>query len=264
MSLVVITGIQAAGKSTVAQALAQRLPRSVHLRGDLFRRMIVNGRVDMGPVDPGPEAIRQLHLRYQLAVDVADRYAAAGFSVVMQDIILGADLARVVDRIQTRPVAVVVLAPRADVVRDRDAERRRRLGQGGLRAWRPGRGRSGHGSTHPYSTHGPVDRYLGSQRRADHRPDPQAARFPGHGSSPMTTPIDVLTAGGRVTPRPVTVHGSRCGDGGDLGRPPPRRAVPVAVGRSAARRVDRPDRRARAVPLCAGRRGLSCLPLVRR
>ncbi len=129
MSLVVITGIQAAGKSTVAQALAQRLPRSVHLRGDLFRRMIVNGRVDMGPVDPGPEAIRQLHLRYQLAVDVADRYAAAGFSVVMQDIILGADLARVVDRIQTRPVAVVVLAPRADVVRDRDAERRRRLGK---------------------------------------------------------------------------------------------------------------------------------------
>lgn len=73
----------------------------MHLRGDLFRRMIVNGRVDMGPVDPGPEAIRQLHLRYELAVDVADRYAAAGFSVVMQDIILGADLARVVDRIRT-------------------------------------------------------------------------------------------------------------------------------------------------------------------
>lgn len=129
MSLVVITGIQAAGKSVVAQALAARLPRSVHLRGDLFRRMIVNGRVDMGPVDPGPEALRQLHLRYELAVDVADRYAAAGFSVVMQDIILGADLARVVDRIRTRPMAVVVLAPRADVVRDRDAERRRRLGK---------------------------------------------------------------------------------------------------------------------------------------
>ncbi len=135
MSMVVITGIQAAGKSTVAQALAERLPRSVHLRGDMFRRMIVNGRVDMGPVNPGPEALRQLQLRYELAVDVADRYAAAGFSVVMQDVILGADLARVVDRVRTRPVAVVVLIPRADIVRDRDVERRRRSGKV---AYRPG------------------------------------------------------------------------------------------------------------------------------
>ena len=88
MSLVVITGIRAAGKSTVAQPLAERLPRSVHLRGDVFRRMIVNGRVDMGPVNPGPEAVRQLQLRYELAIDVVDRYLAAGFSVVMQDIFL--------------------------------------------------------------------------------------------------------------------------------------------------------------------------------
>jgi adenylate kinase family enzyme len=48
MSIIVITGIQAAGKSTIAQALAERLPDSVHVRGDLFRRMIVNGRVEMG------------------------------------------------------------------------------------------------------------------------------------------------------------------------------------------------------------------------
>ena len=37
----------AAGKSTIAQALAERLPKSVHLRGDLFRRMIVNGQAEM-------------------------------------------------------------------------------------------------------------------------------------------------------------------------------------------------------------------------
>ena len=39
-----ITGLMASGKSTVAQVLAERLPRSVHLRGDAFRRMIVNGQ----------------------------------------------------------------------------------------------------------------------------------------------------------------------------------------------------------------------------
>jgi adenylylsulfate kinase-like enzyme len=34
-AIVMITGVQAAGKSTVAQALAERLPRSVHVRGDV-------------------------------------------------------------------------------------------------------------------------------------------------------------------------------------------------------------------------------------
>src|SRR6266545_2429876 len=40
-AVVVITGIQAAGKSTTAQALAERLPRSVHVRGDVFRLVVV-------------------------------------------------------------------------------------------------------------------------------------------------------------------------------------------------------------------------------
>ena len=42
--LVVITGIMASGKSTIAQALAERLPASAHVRGDHYRRSIVNGR----------------------------------------------------------------------------------------------------------------------------------------------------------------------------------------------------------------------------
>ena len=48
-AVVVITGIMAAGKSTVAQLLTERLPRAAHVRGDLFRRMIVSGRADMTP-----------------------------------------------------------------------------------------------------------------------------------------------------------------------------------------------------------------------
>lgn len=50
MTVFLVTGIQAAGKSTVAQALAERLDRPVHVRGDIFRRMVVNGRAEMGPV----------------------------------------------------------------------------------------------------------------------------------------------------------------------------------------------------------------------
>ena len=113
MTVIVVTGIQAAGKSIIAQAVAERLDRSVHLRGDVFRRMIVNGRAEMGPADPPPEAMAQLLLRYRLAAMTADAYADAGFTVVLQDIIIGSHLADMVATIRSRPRYVVVLAPRA-------------------------------------------------------------------------------------------------------------------------------------------------------
>ena len=53
----------ATGKSTVADLLAIRLPRSVHIHGDVFRRMVVSGRADMTP-NPSPDAMAQLNLRY--------------------------------------------------------------------------------------------------------------------------------------------------------------------------------------------------------
>jgi cytidylate kinase len=47
--VILLTGVMAAGTSTLAQRLAERLPMSVHLRGDIFRRMIVNERAEMQP-----------------------------------------------------------------------------------------------------------------------------------------------------------------------------------------------------------------------
>jgi len=135
MAVFLVTGIQAAGKSTVAQALAERFERSVHLRGDLFRRMVVNGRVDMGAANPPAEAIRQLRLRHALTASVADQYADAAFTVIVQDIVLGEHLAEMVAAIRTRPLHVVVLAPRADVVRTRNAERQAASGK---MAYKPG------------------------------------------------------------------------------------------------------------------------------
>ncbi|MFG1738351.1 AAA family ATPase [Micromonospora chalcea] len=121
-AVVLISGIMAAGKSTVAEGLVRRLPRAVHLRGDVFRRMIVSGRADM-TAEPTDEALRQLRLRYDLAASTADRYAAAGFTVVLQDVVLGADLPAMIGRIRHRPLAVVVLAPRAEVVAARERDR---------------------------------------------------------------------------------------------------------------------------------------------
>ncbi|MBC8172014.1 MAG: AAA family ATPase, partial [Anaerolineae bacterium] len=121
--VILITGIMAAGKSTVAQHLAEQLPRSVHLRGDIFRRMIVNGRVEIEP-DLAEEAYEQLRLRYRLAVTVAGEYCAAGFTVVYQDMILGADLADVVNMLKAneavRRLRVIVLCPSPEVVAQRE------------------------------------------------------------------------------------------------------------------------------------------------
>ncbi|MFI6520048.1 AAA family ATPase [Spirillospora sp. NPDC050679] len=117
-----ITGVQAAGKSTVAQALAERLPRSAHVRGDAFRRFVVNGRAEMGP-EPSADALAQLRLRYRLAARTADAYAAEGFTTVVQDVVLGPELTYAVDQYRTRPLYVVVLAPDAATVAEREAGR---------------------------------------------------------------------------------------------------------------------------------------------
>ncbi len=128
--VIVITGIMASGKSTVAQALAERLPKAAHVRGDVYRRMIVSGGVEYEP-GAGGEAEAQLALRYGLSASTADAYARAGFTAVVQDVILGEQLKTYVDLVRTRPLHVIVLAPRPDVVAAREAGR----GKTGYGAW---------------------------------------------------------------------------------------------------------------------------------
>lgn len=117
-----VTGISAAGKTTVSELLALRFERGVHVKGDVYRRMVVSGRVHMRPGAP-PEAERQLDLRHRLGASTADAYFEAGFDVVVQDIVMGPRLQTFVDRIRSRPLFVVVLAPRVDVVAGREASR---------------------------------------------------------------------------------------------------------------------------------------------
>ncbi|NYI76380.1 AAA family ATPase [Nocardioides panzhihuensis] len=121
-AVVLITGVMAAGKSTVAQALAERLPAAAHVRGDAFRRMIVSGQREMTP-DADEEAVNQLRLRYRLSAMVADEYAAAGLTAVVQDIVLGDELRTYTESVRTRPLYVVVLAPRPDAVAVRESGR---------------------------------------------------------------------------------------------------------------------------------------------
>lgn len=120
--LYVITGAMAAGKSTVAKALVQRFERSAHVGGDAFLRMIAKGGAVMGPV-LDREAIMQLHLRQDIAMDAVRRFVTAGFTTVYQDILIGADFVRVTAALADLSPRVVVLDPSVDTLADRDAQR---------------------------------------------------------------------------------------------------------------------------------------------
>ncbi|MGQ0434019.1 MAG: AAA family ATPase [Microthrixaceae bacterium] len=120
--ILLITGISASGKSTVAELLAQRFDRGVHVKGDIFRRMVVAGRHEMTAA-PTEEAWRQLRLRYRLGAQTANAYHEAGFSVVVQDVVVGQVLTEYVAQLHGRPLVAVVLTPRSDVVAEREAQR---------------------------------------------------------------------------------------------------------------------------------------------
>jgi chloramphenicol 3-O-phosphotransferase len=120
--VIVITGAMAAGKSTVAELLARQLPKSVHVRGDAFRKMVINGRADMTP-QPTAAATAQLQLRYELASHTADRYADMGFDAIVQDVIIGADLAGFIDRVRTPRRYLIVLSPSVSALEWREEQR---------------------------------------------------------------------------------------------------------------------------------------------
>jgi len=129
-----IAGVQAAGKSTVADLLARQFERGVHIRGGQFYRWAVRGWVHAGDARAA-EARRLLELRYRLSALTADEYCRAGFCTVVQDNIFGADVTHWLQSVTTRPRHLVVLRPSVAVVREREHQRHKASGKV---AYRPG------------------------------------------------------------------------------------------------------------------------------
>lgn len=123
-ALIVVTGVMAAGKSTVARLLARRYPRSVYIEADGLQRMIVSGGVWVGdPGEPAGEAERQLRLRLKNTCLLGRSFFEAGFTVILDDIIIGERWSQLQEELRGLPFSLVVLAPRVEIVQQRDQER---------------------------------------------------------------------------------------------------------------------------------------------
>ncbi len=127
-AIILVTGIQAAGKSTVARLLASRFARGAHVEGDALHHMIVAGDESVQePGEPQGEAARQYFLRLKQMCLVGRSFYEAGFTVVLDDIVLGENWRYVQEQLEGAPVSLVVLAPRVEAVaQQRDLTRAKR------------------------------------------------------------------------------------------------------------------------------------------
>lgn len=122
--IIVVSGVQGAGKSTVARRLAERFQRGVHIEADALQRMIVSGGRWVSDVgEPRGEALSQLRLRLRNACLLARSFREAGFTVVVDDIIIGDRLDHLRQDLEGVPFHLVVLAPDIETVIARDAAR---------------------------------------------------------------------------------------------------------------------------------------------
>jgi adenylylsulfate kinase-like enzyme len=131
-AIIVVTGIQGAGKSTVGPLLAARFERSAYVEADALQRMIVSGKEWVtesgGPGAMSDEAARQLRLRLRNACLVARSFYDAGFTAIIDDIIAGERWEHLREDLRGLPFYFVVLAPDVETVIARDAGRGKTVG----------------------------------------------------------------------------------------------------------------------------------------
>lgn len=113
--LVVVSGPPGAGKSTVAQLLADRFDRSVLVEGDAFFGFLARGAIEPWL----PAANDQNDVVIQAAAAAAGRFAAGGFATVYEGVIGPWFLDRFVQLAGLAEVHYAMLLPTVEQCLDR-------------------------------------------------------------------------------------------------------------------------------------------------
>ena len=117
-----VSGLPGTGKSTVSYLLAKRFERGVHIEADLVQQMIVADSV-WPEWKPRKEAMRQFQLRRRNVSMLADSFFGAEFTPVIDDIVIGSHIDEYFSNVRSRPLLFVMLVPRPEVIRAREASR---------------------------------------------------------------------------------------------------------------------------------------------
>jgi broad-specificity NMP kinase len=122
-----VTGVPGCGKTTVSRALLGRFPKGVHVSVDTLRDAVLAGFV-LPDFAWTSDVDEQFCLARATAADMARRYAAAGFAVVVDDC-LGPQREPVIDTrhygglVEDPAVVRVLLRPSLAVVLERNRSR---------------------------------------------------------------------------------------------------------------------------------------------
>jgi len=128
-TLIVISGTQGAGKSTVARLLASRFDRGAWVGADALQKLIVSGGRWPEAAEMSTDAERQLRLRLKHACLLGRSFVEAGFTAVIDDIVVGSRVEHLLEELDGQRFVFVMLTPRPEVVRQREHGRGTRLWQ---------------------------------------------------------------------------------------------------------------------------------------
>lgn len=116
-----ISGVPGSGKSSVADALARKYPKSAHLPIDDLRQLVRSGLAS--PLEWTAETALQFEIARRNAARLATDYIANGFTVVIDDVVREADMPQYLPHLGGLTPRKVLLSPSIFVVHRRNSQR---------------------------------------------------------------------------------------------------------------------------------------------